>query len=579
MTRTATDSALIGPWHAQLMFTKGPREGEREPVTLTFLPDGVIVHADEIRVENDQLPRGIGEWTAAGDSFSYWFNVVLNDPTGRPTIVVYVHGDGTLAPDARTFTANGGSEVYSDGGALLASNLADLHATRAEDRKTERSRMPSTSNPRDSTAEYHDGDAPTTPSSLTDERAQASAERAPGARSPLDQVGTTVLFENDRVRVWDMTLEPGETCASHRHRHDYLMIYPDGALGRSSSRSRLERVEPGLVAFATVGAEGLPPHQITNAGERRSTHYVIELLGPSAAAIAQPLAHNGRVRLEDDPGDHTARDAQHDTTTTSSSHTSTSDSQPGAWERWWSEVTGAAGEVIWAADEADLAADRDVFASAFDRTLPVIDLGCGDGRQTRFLARHFETVIGVDISAAAVKRARAGENPPNVYYRVLDASSPGQAEQLHDQLGDANVYVRGVLQALPPADRPKAVRSINALLGDTGALFAKELPPQAGAYFAQAVARYGMWPDLERVMRLIPPGQITEEELDGLFPTDRFEIIATGTGRIDTINVLPDGEPIRVPAINVLARARRSASRSGTLPGRLAGQAAPAEAE
>ena len=274
MTTIATDSQLVGRWRAQLTFTNGPRAGEREPVTLTFLPDGVIVHADEIRPDNGQLPRGIGEWTTEGDSFSYWFNVVLNDATGCPTTVVYVHGDGTLAPDGRTFTASGGGDVYTSG-QLIASNRADLHATRTEERRNEHGPMTSTSDPPDSTSEE---------------------------RSPLDQVGTSVLFENDRVRVWEMTLDPGETCASHRHHHDYLMIYPDGALGRSSSRSRLERVEAGLVAFATVGAEGLPPHQITNAGQRRSTHYVVELLGPSAAATAQPLAHNGRVGVEPDPG-------------------------------------------------------------------------------------------------------------------------------------------------------------------------------------------------------------------------------------------------------------------------------------
>ncbi len=139
MTTTATESPLVGLWRAQLTFTKGPREGGREPVTLTFLADGVIVHADDIRVEKDQLPRGIGEWTTDGDSFSYWFNVVLNDPGGRPTIVVYVHGDGTLAPDGRTFTASGGSEVHGSTGELLATNRVDLHATRAEDRTTERS--------------------------------------------------------------------------------------------------------------------------------------------------------------------------------------------------------------------------------------------------------------------------------------------------------------------------------------------------------------------------------------------------------------------------------------------------------
>ena len=119
-----------------------------------------------------------------------------------------------------------------------------------------------------------------------------------GPAAPIDQVGSTVLFENDRLRVWEMTLEPGETCPMHRHHHDYLMLYPDAALIRSGSRSRLERAEPGLVAFATVGAEGLPPHQITNAGDRASTHYVIELLGPSAAAAAQPVAHNGRAVIE-----------------------------------------------------------------------------------------------------------------------------------------------------------------------------------------------------------------------------------------------------------------------------------------
>jgi len=65
-----------------------------------------------------------------------------------------------------------------------------------------------------------------------------------------------------------------------------------------------------------------------------------------------------------------------------------------------------------------------------------------------------------------------------------------------------------------------------------------------------------MWPELERVMRLIPPGRITTEELAGLLSPDRFQLIGTGTGRIDTTNVLPDGQPIRVPAIWALARAR-----------------------
>ena len=44
----------------------------------------------------------------------------------------------------------------------------------------------------------------------------------------LGDVGTRVLFENDRVRVWEMTLAPGERSAIHRHDLDYLLVFFEG---------------------------------------------------------------------------------------------------------------------------------------------------------------------------------------------------------------------------------------------------------------------------------------------------------------------------------------------------------------
>ena len=41
-------------------------------------------------------------------------------------------------------------------------------------------------------------------------------------------IGTTLLFENDRVRVWELRLEPGERSDRHHHRHDYVMIQLEG---------------------------------------------------------------------------------------------------------------------------------------------------------------------------------------------------------------------------------------------------------------------------------------------------------------------------------------------------------------
>ena len=231
---------------------------------------------------------------------------------------------------------------------------------------------------------------------------------------------------------------------------------------------------------------------------------------------------------------------------------------PAAWDRWWAGIDGTPGEIVWDADPGDLEADLDHFAGPFGKALPVVDVGCGDGRQTRFLARHFPDVLGVDVSAAAVARARTADNPPNAGFQVLDARDPADAVRLHRELGgDANVYIRGVLQALPPAGRPQAVQAIAALLGATGTLFAKELPSDAASYFEAVTRRHGLLPGLAKVLRHgLAPGQISLPELVRLFPADRFEALGTGTSRIHTINTLPDGEVIMVPAVWALIRPR-----------------------
>jgi hypothetical protein len=41
-------------------------------------------------------------------------------------------------------------------------------------------------------------------------------------------VGTKVVFENDRVRVWTLRLAPGERSAVHRHELDHLLIQISG---------------------------------------------------------------------------------------------------------------------------------------------------------------------------------------------------------------------------------------------------------------------------------------------------------------------------------------------------------------
>jgi beta-alanine degradation protein BauB len=42
-------------------------------------------------------------------------------------------------------------------------------------------------------------------------------------------VGTTKVFENEKIIVWEFVLEAGDTTPVHTHEHDYIFYVLDGA--------------------------------------------------------------------------------------------------------------------------------------------------------------------------------------------------------------------------------------------------------------------------------------------------------------------------------------------------------------
>jgi hypothetical protein len=44
----------------------------------------------------------------------------------------------------------------------------------------------------------------------------------------LGGVGTTVVFENDRVRIWELRLDPGQASEVHRHDLDHILVLVSG---------------------------------------------------------------------------------------------------------------------------------------------------------------------------------------------------------------------------------------------------------------------------------------------------------------------------------------------------------------
>jgi beta-alanine degradation protein BauB len=111
-------------------------------------------------------------------------------------------------------------------------------------------------------------------------------------------VGTELLFENDRVRVWDMTLEPGQSSELHRHLSDYVFAYVTPTLLESRTPGEEPKtlsLDDGYVQFNVVGTEGMT-HQVTNVGDRTHRQILVELLGPSASETAETeIQTNGRT--------------------------------------------------------------------------------------------------------------------------------------------------------------------------------------------------------------------------------------------------------------------------------------------
>jgi len=237
------------------------------------------------------------------------------------------------------------------------------------------------------------------------------------------------------------------------------------------------------------------------------------------------------------------------------------------WDNYWQTIhkTGADGEVLWdSAPETAAADDLARFGKHFDPDLPVLELGCGNGRQSRFLARHFKKVVGIDVSEAAIALAKRETRPEetNVEFRVGDATHPDEAAALHAELGDMNVYIRTVMHVVQRADRPAFVQGLETLLGRRGTLYQIELSLGALSYFKTlpGSSPSGLPALVHSVVRHgVAPIGFDAQDRRAFYPDERWECLAEGTDAVIHTVVLEHGEEGLVPAYYQLNRPRRDA--------------------
>ncbi|GAA3142973.1 class I SAM-dependent methyltransferase [Streptomyces rectiviolaceus] len=223
-----------------------------------------------------------------------------------------------------------------------------------------------------------------------------------------------------------------------------------------------------------------------------------------------------------------------------------------AWEGFWRDAPDEEGAVLWDAEPAltvgiHLALFEPHLAAA---GLPVVDLGCGNGTQTRFLADRYPRVLGVDLSAAALGHARRADPAEQVEFRQVDAAEKAEAEQLHAELGDVNVYMRGVLHQCDPADRQPLVDGIAALLGERGRAFVVELAEAAGTVLrGLAQSPDGPPPKLAPVFAHgIAPGEVADAAVPEYVAAAGLTVLAHGELPLTTTEFTPDGTRIELPS-------------------------------
>ncbi|MYW01949.1 class I SAM-dependent methyltransferase [Streptomyces sp. SID3343] len=230
---------------------------------------------------------------------------------------------------------------------------------------------------------------------------------------------------------------------------------------------------------------------------------------------------------------------------------SVSDRYRSAWEGFWEDNSGEPGEPFWDADPAVTAVPHtELLESYADCTLPIVDLGCGNGTQTRYLASRYPLAVGVDLSAAAIDHARRLDPRATAEFHQVNLADADAVERLHTRLGDANVYMRAVLHQSDRIDRGPVAAAVARLVGTRGRAFVAELTGEARLVLHEAVQHAGGPSEKLRQVQIhgLRPADVAPDEIHDLLCRTGLDILAHGTTPMAMAERRPDGTRLDLPA-------------------------------
>jgi SAM-dependent methyltransferase len=158
-------------------------------------------------------------------------------------------------------------------------------------------------------------------------------------------------------------------------------------------------------------------------------------------------------------------------------HLPSSEKRRKRWERRYGQKQGA--DFIWFLDQPP----PELVQLVERNELPIgaaLDLGCGPGVATAYMARHFNPAVGMDIALAAVIQAQQRARREGLNPRFVVAEAPVLPFR---SASFSLVFDRGCLQAIPKDAWPTYFREVERLLvpGGMFQLFCskpmKQFPP------------------------------------------------------------------------------------------------------
>ena len=134
-------------------------------------------------------------------------------------------------------------------------------------------------------------DRPTDKTEKSQWPADIAAEFERESKNPNPCVGTRLLSENERTRVWLIRLAPGERLGVHRHALDYFWTAISGSRGRVHVQDGTTveyTYHPGETRHGSLRKGEFAVHDLENISDREMVFVTVEFKDSANKPIALP---------------------------------------------------------------------------------------------------------------------------------------------------------------------------------------------------------------------------------------------------------------------------------------------------